>query len=297
MAFTQQNVNYAADYSRAMADAYPYISYFGEIWGANNANLYKPGMGSTMYIPSLTTSGARATDRDQVTGTFNRNWNNSLQAVSLEMDREWDTLVDPMDMDETDMVATIANVTRAFTEQQKVPEMDAYLASKLYSFCTPDTTSLTSSTILNKWDSYLEAMANARANRDRLCAYMTPAVYRVLKQAAGLTRYVDLGTSDGNVNRRIACLDGVTIREVPAELMKSAYDFDEGWTPKSNAVQINMVIVDPEAVAAPVKYEVAMMSEPTAQSKGKYLYYERYYYGAFKLNNRAGGIIVNAAAS
>ena len=51
------------------------------------------------------------------------------------------------------------------------------------------------------------------------------------------------------------------------------------------------------AVAAPVKYEVAMMSEPTAQSKGKYLYYERYYYGAFKLNNRAGGIIVNAAAS
>ncbi len=297
MAFTQQNVNYAADYSRAMADAYPYISYFGEIWGANNANLYKPGMGSTMYIPSLTTSGARATDRDQVTGTFNRNWNNSLQAVSLEMDREWDTLVDPMDMDETDMVATIANVTKAFTEQQKVPEMDAYLASKLYSFCTPDTTSLTSSTILNKWDSYLEAMANARANRDRLCAYMTPAVYRVLKQAAGLTRYVDLGTSDGNVNRRIACLDGVTIREVPAELMKSAYDFDEGWTPKSNAVQINMIIVDPEAVAAPVKYEVAMMSEPTAQSKGKYLYYERYYYGAFKLNNRAGGIIVNVAAS
>ena len=143
MAFTKQNVNYAADYSRAMADAYPYISYFGEIWGANSANLYKPGMGSTMYIPSLTTSGARATERDQVTGTFNRNWNNSVQAVSLEMDREWDTLVDPMDMDETDMVATIANVTKAFTEQQKVPEMDAYLAAKLYSFATPDTTALT----------------------------------------------------------------------------------------------------------------------------------------------------------
>ena len=65
MAFTKQNVNYAADYSRAMADAYPYISYFGEIWGSNNANLFKPGMGSTMYIPSLTTSGARNTDRDQ----------------------------------------------------------------------------------------------------------------------------------------------------------------------------------------------------------------------------------------
>ena len=297
MAFTRQNVNYAADYARAMADAYPYISYFGEIWGANNADLYKPGMGSTMYIPSLTTSGARNTDRDQVTGTFNRNWNNSVQAVTLEMDREWDTLVDPMDMDETDMVATIANVTKAFTEQQKVPEMDAYLASKLYSFATPDTTALTTANILNKWDSYMEQLANARADRDRVCAYVTPAVYRLLKQATGVSRYMDVSASGRKVDRNVACLDGVRIREVPVELMKSAYTFAEGWAPAADAVQINMIIVDPEAVAAPVKYGVARMSEPTAQSKGKYLYYERYYYGAFRLNNRAGGIIVNAAAS
>ena len=296
MAFTQKNVNYAADYSRAMADAYPYISYFGEIWGSENANLYKPGMGNTMYIPSLTTSGARAAERDQVTGTFNRNWNNSVQAVSLEMDREWDTLVDPMDMDETDMVATIANVTKAFTEQQKVPEMDAYLASKLYSFVTPDTSTLTTSTIMTKWDNYLEALTNARANRDRLCAYMTPATYRLMKQAASISRYIDVSNSDGNLNRNIFRLDGVLIREVPADLMKSAYDFTEGWAPRSNAVQINMIIVDPDAVAAPVKYEVAMMSEPTAQSKGKYLYYERYYYGAFKLAARGGAIVVSAAA-
>lgn len=297
MAFTRQNVNYAADYGRAMADAYPYISYFGEIWGANNANLYKPGMGSTMYIPSLTTSGAHQTDRDQVTGTFNRNWNNSVQAVTLEMDREWDTLVDPMDMDETDMVATIANVTRAFTEQQKVPEMDAYLASKLYSFVTPDTTVLSTSNILTKWDGYLEQMANARAKRERVWAYVTPATYKLLKQAASLSRFMDVSGGTRTVDRNVACLDGVNIREVPAELMKSAYVFTEGWAPANNAVQINMILVDPEAVAAPVKYEVAMMSQPTAQSKGKYLYYERYYYGAFKLNNRAGGIVVNAAAN
>ena len=297
MAFTKPNVNYAADYSRAMADAYPYLSYFGEIWGANSANLYKPGMGSTMYIPSLTTSGARQADRDQVTGTFNRNWNNSVQAVSLEMDREWDTLVDPMDMNETDMVATIANVTKAFTEQQKVPEMDAYLASKLYSFATPDTTALTTSNILSKWDGYMETLANARADRDRVCAYVTPGVYKMLKQATGVSRYMDVSGGDRKVDRNVACLDGVRIREVPADLMKSAYVFTEGWAPANDAVQINLIIVDPEALAAPVKYEVAMMSEPTAQSKGKYLYYERYYYGAFLLNNRAGGIVVNAAAS
>lgn len=290
------NVNYAAEYSRALANAYPYLSYFGEIWAANNSNLYKPGMGKTMYIPSLTTSGARAVNRDQITGTFNRNWDNALQSVTLDMDREWDTLVDPMDIDETNAVATIANITRTFVSQQKIPEMDAYLAAKLYSFVTADTTALTSANILTTWDGYLEAMTNARVNRDRVRAYMTPGTYKLLKQAAGITRFLDVGNGIQGIDRNVARLDGVNIREVPADIMKSSFVFTTGWTAATGAKQINMILVDPEAVAAPVKYETSMMSAPTAQSKGKYLYYERYYYGAFKLNNRAGGIIVNAAA-
>lgn len=297
MAFTQQNVNYAAEYSRALAQAYPYLSYFPEIWAANNSNLYKPGMGKTMYIPSLTTSGAKAVNRDAITGAFSRNWNNELQPVSLDMDREWDTLVDPMDMQETDMVATIANITRAFVEQQKVPEMDAYLAAKLFSFVTPDTTALADSTILATWDEYLEQMAEARVPKDRILAYVTPAVYTLLKQAAGVTRFLDVGTGERAVNRNVSSLDGITIHQVPSDIMKSSFVFTEGWTPALGARQINMILVDPEAVAAPVKYETSMISAPTAQSKGKYLYYERYYYGAFKLNARASGIIVNAAAA
>ena len=297
MAFTQTPVNYAAEYSKELANAYPYLSYFGEIWAANNSDRYKPGMGKTMYIPSMTTSGARAANRDQITGTFNRNWNNAWQSVELDMDREWDTLIDPMDVDETNAVATIANVTKTFNEQQKVPEMDAYLAAKLNSFVTADTTSLTSANILTTWDQYLEDLTNARVNRDRVVAYMTPAVYKLLKEAAGITRFVDVGTGIRGVDRNVARLDGLVIREVPADLMKTSYVFTDGWAVASGAKQINMILVDPEAVAAPVKYEVAMMSAPNAQSKGKYLYYERYYYGAFALNNRKSGIIVNAAAT
>ena len=123
MPFVQSNVNYAADYSRALANAYPYLTYFGPIWAANNSNLYKPGMGKPMYIPRLEVAGARAVNRNQITGTFNRNWNNALQPVTLDMDREWDTLIDPVDIDETNMVATIANITRTFNEFQKTPRV------------------------------------------------------------------------------------------------------------------------------------------------------------------------------
>lgn len=287
-------VNYAAEYSRALANAYPYLSYYGRIWASNNSNLYKPGLGKTMYIPSLEVSGAHAVNRDQITGTFNRNWDNALQAVSLQMDREWDTLIDPMDIDETNMVATIANITKTFVEQQKVPEMDAFLSTVLYAAVTPDTTALTAANILTTWDGYLESLANARVNRDRVVAYIEPGTYKLLKEAAGLTRFVDTNTGIRGVDRNVARLDGVELVEVPADLMKSSYVFTTGWVAATGAKQIHMILVDPDAVAAPIKYETAMVSAPTAQSKGKYLYYERYYYGAFALNNRKGGIIVNA---
>jgi hypothetical protein len=296
MAFVQTNVNYAAEYSRAVANAYPYYSYFAPIWASANSNLYKPGMGKTMYIPSFTVKGASAVDRDNLNGVFARNWNNQLQPVTLQMDREWSTLVDPMDIVETNDVATIANITRTFNEQQKIPEMDAFLAATLYAAVTPDTTALTAANILTVWDGYLENLTNARVNRDRVTAYMTPGTYKLLKEAAGITRFIDTAEGFRGVDRNVARLDGVNIREVPADLMKSSYVFTEGWVAASGAKQINMLLVDPDAVAAPVKYETAMMSAPTAQSKGKYLYYERYYYGAFALNNRKGGIIVNADA-
>jgi hypothetical protein len=125
---------------------------------------------------------------------------------------------------------------------------------------------------------------------------MTPGTYKLLKEAAGLTRFIDTAEGFRGVDRNVARLDGVNVREVPADLMKSSYVFTEGFVPATGAKQINMIIADPMAVAAPVKYEVAMMSAPTAQSKGKYLYYERYYYGAFVLANRTAGVIVNANA-
>ena len=302
MAFNQTNVNYAKEYSQALAQAYPYLSYFGRIWASENSNRYKPGMGKTMYIPSITVKGAVDANRDQITGTFNRNWNNHYQAVELQMDREWDTLVDPMDMTETNDVANLANITRAFVEMQKVPEMDAFLASKLAEFASnfggTSTASLTSSTILSEWDNAIAYMTDQRVNRDRCVAYMIPAVYKMLKQATGLTRFVEVTTGIRDYDRNVARLDGVEIVEVPADMMKTAYIFTEGWAvDTAHAAQINFVIVDPMAVAAPIKYEVSMMSAPTAQNKGKYLYYERYYYGAFILNQRQAGVYAHLSSS
>ncbi len=300
MPFTQNAVNYASEYGRALANAYPYLSYFGDIWASPMSEMYKPGHGKTMYIPSMSVSGARPADRDSLTGQFTRNWNNALVPFTLEQDREWDTLVDPMDIDETNMVASIANISRTFNEQQKIPEMDAYLAAKIATIASDngnaDTTVLTKDNILTVWDGYLAKLTNARVPRDRVTCKVTPEVYVLLKQAAGITRFIDVGGTGNTVDRRVGNLDGVTIREVPKDLMMTKYDFSNGWAPTADAKQINMEMVDIMAIAAPVKHETAMTSAPTAQSKGKWLYYERYYYGATALAERKAGVIANVAA-
>ena len=99
------NVNYASEYSRALAQMYPYLSYFAALLAGNNSNRYKSGMGKTMYIPTITVTGARDVNRNSINGNFSRNWENQWQAVELQMDRDWDTLIDPMDIDETAGVA------------------------------------------------------------------------------------------------------------------------------------------------------------------------------------------------
>lgn len=299
MAFSQQNLNYTTEYSKAMANAYGYWSYFSDLYGSPNSATYKPLGGKAVAVQSMTVAGARFTDRNNMNGQFARNFNTSEQVLTMRMDRDWDTLVDPMDMKE-DAIVTLANITKTFNEFQKIPEMDAYAASTLAtaasSFGSVDATVLSKDNILETWDTYLAYMVNQRVPRDRIRCKMTPDIYKLLKEAAGITRFVEVDTGIRNIDRNAGKLDGVVITEVPSDLMMTAYDFSQGWAATGTAKQINMLMFDPLAIAAPVVYDTSMMSPPSAQSKGKWLYYERYYYDVFALDQRLPGIFANIAA-
>lgn len=300
MPFTPSAINYAVQYGKELANAYPYLSYFGDIWGSQNSQRFRPINANSIMIPSMEVGGAHAVNRDAMNGQFTRKFNLTWEPKVMTMYREWDTILDEMDIVETNEVATIANITRTFNEFQKIPEMDAYMAKQLGSFATAastaDSTALTAANILSKWDDYLEAMTNARVNRDRVICYVTPATYKLLKQAAGITRFLEVANGIQAVDRNIAKLDGVRIVEVPSDLMQSAYDFTDGFVATAAAKQINLIMVDPLAVIAPVVYEVSMISPPSAATKGKNVYYESYYYDVFNLTKRTAGIRANISA-
>ena len=292
------NLNYATQYSQALAQAYPYVLHFAALRSTDNDGRYKWINGNTIQIPTLSTTGRTDGDRDSIE-VAKRNFNNAWETKALGNHRQWSTLVHPMDVDETNQVASIQNITKVFNEEQKFPEMDAYLVSKLHADWTAlgktaDTTALTEDNILSIFDTWMADMDEANVPQMGRLLYMTPAARKILKNAADLARTIMNG--DENIRRTIKALDDVKIESVPSSLMKTVYDFTEGWKAGTGAKQINMLLIHPSAVITPEKYAFAQLDAPSAGSNGKYVYFEESYDDTFLLNNRKNAVQFNTEA-
>lgn len=292
-------VNYAEQYSRALAQAFPYTLNFGKLYQTPNNSIYKVVDAKTIKIPVVTTKGRKDGSRDTITG-FSRNADNDWETKTLENHREWDTLIHPQDVIQTNMVLSIQNATKVMNETQKFPEMDAYCISKIHTDAvaqgvSDDNTALTVENILSTFDSYMEAMDNARVPQTGRILYVTPTVKTLIKNAKDIVRNISVDSNSTILNRNVSRIDEVEIISVPEELMKTVYDFSNGWAVGETAKQINMLLIHPIAVLTPVSYSFASMETPSAHSKGKYLYYEESFEDVFILNQRKNAIKFNVA--
>ena len=290
-------VNYAEAYERALAQAYPNVLNFGELYNVANNQVYKFVDSKTIHIPSISVSGRKNVNRDAIDGTFQRNVDNSFETKTLTFYREWSTSIDPADVMDNNMILTIQNATKVFNEEQKFPEKDAYTISKIYADWTAegktaDKTVLTVDNILSVFDKLMEAMDEALVPSTGRLLYVTPAVKTLLKSASniGLSKSVE---HQANINRVVDRLDEVKLITVPSFLMKTAYDFTTGFAPSTSAKQINLFLVHPSAILTPNKYAFVGMEAPAAGTKGDYIYYEKEYADVFILNNRTGAIAFN----
>ena len=289
-------LNYAKEYSRALAQAYPYVLYFGRLYNTENDNRYRFVNGNTIEIPTISTTGRVNADRDTI-ATATRNYNNAWETKTLSFKRKWSTLVHPRDIDETNQVATIQNITQVYNEFEKFPEKDRYLISKLYADFTTaggtaDTTAITSENFLTVFDGLMEAMTEARVPKSGRILYVTPAINTVIKQS--VTRYAS--TTDKVLSRAIAAIDEVEIVEVPSDIMMTKFNFTTGSVVAEDAKQINLFLVHPSAIITPETYNFADLSAPSALSEGKWVYYEESDEDVFILNQRKGGIAFNVEA-
>ena len=293
MAFAKTNLNYAKEYSQALAQAYPYTLYFGALWSAVKPDV-KFLNNNTVILPSLSVKGRSNGDRDSI-GTFSRNFNNAEETKVLKRHRTWDTLIHPRDIDETNHVASISNITKVMNEEQKFPEMDAEMITELYALknaieaVTPDDV-LTLANVLTKFDAMMDKMDEARVPAAGRLLYADTYTKTLIDTAKEAAR--NLSATDTAVARSLDRIGEVEIIGVPTSVMKSKFIFKDtdGFEVASDAKAVKMLLVHPCAVIPVITYDFAELGEPSSLSKGKWTYFEESFEDVFIYNKKHNGI-------
>lgn len=257
----------------------------------------------TIKLPHLSVSGYKDHTRG---GSYNRGTiTNGWEAKKLEFDRDIEFAIDPMDVDETNLVVEVANIQNVFEEEQAIPEKDSYRYSKLYKEAGTyagagakiDTETLTKENILEYFDERMSYMDDESVPQEGRIIYVTSAINKLFKEAEGITRTISVGAA-GVINRNVHSIDDVKKIVVPSARMKTVYDFTDGCKPGVSAKQMNMILVHPSCVVSRDKYSYIKLFTPGTDSRtaDNYIYQNRYYTDAFLIQNKAPGISFNVAA-
>ena len=295
--------NYAEQFEQALHQKYAKELASVDLFNSNpQVNFINA---QTIKLPNIIVSGYKDHNRQNIgfnSGTISNNW----EPKKLEHDRDIEFAIDPMDVDETNLVVSIANVQNTLETEQGIPEKDCYVFSKLYTEAgkyaangaTIDTTTLTAENILQKFDDAMEKMDEAGVPSEGRILYVTPAVNKLFKQAKDIQRVLGVNGSNGDVKRSIYSLDDVKIKQVQSARMKSQYNFTNGCVATDEAKQMNFILIHPSCEVAREKYSYIKVFTPGHDSRtaDNYLLQSRFYMDAFLIKNKAAGIFINATA-
>lgn len=254
----------------------------------------------TIKLPRMTVSGYKDHTRTPGfnTGTLGNDW----EAKKLEHDRDIEFWIDPMDIDETNLTLSVANIQNTFETEQAIPEKDSYRFSKLHTELTSysgriDNTVVDASNFLEAFDTEMAIMDEAGVPEEGRILYVTPTMRKIIKEAEGIQRVMTV-TTPATINRNVHSLDDVMIKSVPAARMKTKYVFTEGCKPDGEAKQINWILIHPSCVVCRDKYSYIKLFTPGTDSRTAdgYLYQNRSFGDLFLLEKKVEGCAMNVEA-
>ena len=191
-----------------------------------NAGEVKYNGGDTVKIPTLSVDGLANYDRDN---GYNRGGVSlKYQDFKLTQDRGRKFLLDSMDVDESNFLATGTNVMTAFQKEQVIPEIDAYRYSKVAAYATqesrktdaftPDDTNIIKQ--LNKEIMEIEDLIGETGD---LVIVMSARVQGILNEAAGAKGLLDVANfTHGAYNTRVR-----TYNEIPGTNVMTAFQKEQ----------------------------------------------------------------------
>lgn len=281
-------LKYADIFSNHILDLYGQELTSVDLYDSNTDIQIKNG--KQLKLPKLSVSGYKDHNRKNM-GFNTGDYENDYEVKVLDHDRDIEFAIDPLDVDETNLVVSIANIQKRFETTQAIPEKDCYTYSKLYAEAVRvgakvKKDAITTTNALKDFDDNLQAMEEAGVPLDRVILYCTPAYKTLLKNAEGIQRTLEVSGAKG-IDRRVRSVDDIgKIKTVPSARFKTAYDFTNGCTATESANQMNYILIDPEAQVSRNKYQYINVFTPGHDSRcaDKYLYQNRNVNGSFALD-------------
>lgn len=251
-------------------------------WMEENAGQVKYSGGNEVKIPKMSLTGLGNYDRDS--GYTQGAVALTYETKTMTMDRGSKFLLDKMDVDESNFVASASSVMSEFQRTQVIPEVDAYRYSRIYALAKDNygrTYTPAASTILSTLSEDITAVQDVAGNAD-LVLIMARPVYDMFCNNDKISKLINAGDfKQGELNLMIKMFNGIPIIPVPSARMKTAYTFNDGKTgdqktggfkPAENATQINWIICPKSAPIAVSKTDNMKIIDPdTNQSADAWL--------------------------
>lgn len=253
----------------------------------------------TFQFPFLNTTGYKTHSRN---GGWNRgNATKEDIPFTLYHDRDVEFLVDVADVDETNQVASIQNISQRFIDTQANPEIDAEFFSKVATEAIANdlhvgyaAESWTKDNVFGRLKTMLKAgKLRAYKQRGSLIMYVRSDIMDLLEQASDFTRKIEMTQiADGGlgIETRVTEIDGVPLMEViDDERFYTAFNFDPangGFEPAGSAKKLSVLIASTEMVKKVPKINSIYFFAPGQHTEGDgYLYQNRAYSGTFIFPN------------
>lgn len=251
----------------------------------------------TFHFSQLATSGYKSHKRS---GGWNEGtYDTNDVPFTVQHDRDIEFLVDKADVDETNEMLSIQNITSTFTRTQQVPEMDAQffsaIAKKALSIdgyhSSTKASAITPETVLP----YLKRIfRNKGLKRYKakgiLISYVSSDVMTALELCKDFTKVINvvsISGINGSIETKITNLDGVTLIEVTDEdRFKTEFNFEEGFIPTESAKDINVLVCSIATAMVVPKIASIYTFKPGEHTKGDgYLYQNRALWDTFVMPN------------
>ena len=267
---------------------------------ADNALRSKFVGARTVLIPDVDMQGLGNYDRDDgfVTGALTV----SSESYTMAMDRGRSFQLDREDNDETGIANLAGQVMGEFVRTRVVPELDAYVLSKLATLATTKSQTVTGTVASQIYKMITEAINKVQAvagYSEPLVCFVDSTVWGALMNTTEVTRQINVGEfKKGSVNTKVKYLNDVPIIPVSDDRMKTADTFYDGVTddsgssgadqtvggfvPATGAKKIGILVLPRRAASLVKKSERIRTFTPEQNQKADaYLFQYRIYYDLF----------------